>query len=1306
MPQSFEAEPAKAVGAKALPASWTRVAALALVSAATLFAAVLLAYELAVARVPQHRAALEHLVRAHTGLDVRFNELGLRWGWYGPEAVFRRVELGEPGGSSVLLRAPELIVGFDAWRTLRSGQLEAGRITLVTPDIDFERVGSGAARMPGADHSAANLKRARILQRWRGGRIDIEGGTLRLPDPGGSANPFTLQIRRASLRRDTSEWSAYGLVFLPERLGRTARVALRLVGDLGDPRALGGTLRFDGRRLLFAGWRDVLGAVPDVARCLPRAGGGDVELHVDFEQGRIVKADGKVRAGGVEFDAPAWAGAPQPSALQAGAAAASTAGGVLALDYLRGEWRLARRDSGWRVRVEALELAGPAQPSASITATVDAALSGEWVRGKSESAPLQSLAAIGRWLAPHLQLAGVELGGTARDLAFDWNAGRAEGARLQTSARLDDLTLAPPSHAFTLTGLSGQVSGGERELVAELDSRAARLELARAPQYPLQDVRLAARLRISRTERGWQVGLQQLEMQHERARLSINGALSGDLSSWQPSIAARAVLTGADVAFVERLLGEGLGQAFGAGAARLTGGRIESAQFELRGAVGNELLASADANRFSGSVRLRDATLSGGELWPDADGVDARIDWHGSRIHALIEKGRAGPLQLESAKADWDARGERAAHLAARLAGPLQEALAWLRNHPQVQQYTPRIQDIDLAGEALLDLGVTVPAMAANMPAAHTPDIQVRATAVLSRGRLQPAAGIAPIEAVRGTLAFDAGHLLRSTLTGTWLDGPVTLRVSERREHGLPLVAIQGRGLLPARQIVLAATARSAAGENADLEGNIDWSGELAYLPGSDSQPPQWRVRLDSNLVGVASGLAEPLAKAAGAALALHMEALGTAAAAQLRVSLGDRLRGLLALQRGDATTWRIERGDVRFGTTAATLPAEPVVLVEGRVSRLDLPAYIAAWDQLRQDPAAPAVQAQLIAGELWAAGRSYSEVTLLTDRTAAAAELQLQSPDIAGVARWPAGKSGAHPLELHFTRLSVPERTAAGGGLLAALGPATDLVIDDLIWEGHSVGRFAATLVALDDTLDVSDMRLTGSTQEARGTVHCQNTACRLKFSLDSSNAAATLEDFGFRPDLTAAQAALDADVEWQSRPDQSALATLGGRLNMRLEDGVTRAGAVGDTARPERPFALLSVPALVSGMTQPGSQAAGAPQPAPEARQLRFARLEADFDLRAGQASTSNLHFDGDAEILMRGRTGLLAHDYDQQVWILRGEDRLPAAVRRLAPTPRVAAVWLSLRELFTGAPEDRSRAVLRLQGSWDDPVVVAAD
>ena len=141
-----------------------RVAALVAAGVVAFFGIVLLAYELAVARVPQHRAALERLVRAQTGLDIRFDELGLRWGWYGPEAVFRRVELGEPRRSAVLLRAPELVVGFDVWQTLRSGQLEAARITLVAADIDLSR---SAARAGSAAAACARLERRASTARAR-----------------------------------------------------------------------------------------------------------------------------------------------------------------------------------------------------------------------------------------------------------------------------------------------------------------------------------------------------------------------------------------------------------------------------------------------------------------------------------------------------------------------------------------------------------------------------------------------------------------------------------------------------------------------------------------------------------------------------------------------------------------------------------------------------------------------------------------------------------------------------------------------------------------------------------------------------------------------------------------------------------------------------------------------------------------------------------------------------------------------------------------------------------------------------------
>src|SRR5579862_1991967 len=165
-----------------------RAALGALAAAAAAFAAAAITYQLALASIPAHRATLENLVRARTGLDIRFDELGLRWGWYGPEAVFSRVELREPGAPEVLVRAPELTVGVDAWRTLQSGQLEAGRITLVAPDIDITRL-EPSSRAHGAAVSSARSEpwsTGSLLAHWPNGRMDIEGGTLRLPDPAGS----------------------------------------------------------------------------------------------------------------------------------------------------------------------------------------------------------------------------------------------------------------------------------------------------------------------------------------------------------------------------------------------------------------------------------------------------------------------------------------------------------------------------------------------------------------------------------------------------------------------------------------------------------------------------------------------------------------------------------------------------------------------------------------------------------------------------------------------------------------------------------------------------------------------------------------------------------------------------------------------------------------------------------------------------------------------------------------------------------------------------------------------------------------
>ena len=1240
-----------AAGAACPARAGLRWAAWVLGGATILGAVVLSAWELAAARVPQHRAALEELIRQQTGLSVSFSQLGVRWGWYGPEAVFHSVALGEPGGRGALLRAPQLIVGLDAWRMVRSGRLEAGRITLVNPDIDLGAgAGLAGARAGGAGHEPVPSAGARLLSRWRDGRIDIQGGTLRWPRAG-APSPLTLSVRHAQLRRLASAWTADALVLLPASLGASAHLALQMTGDPARPAGLTGTLSFEGRMLEFAGWRALV-EYPPLQRYLPQAGRGNLELHTEFAQGSILGADGTVLAQALEWRAPLAAAA------------------ALTVERLSGAWRLARLGGHWRFEAHALEIGAPA--SAPTTLSVDAATDAAWARGTLQSAPLPVVAAIARWYAPQLPLAQVALSGAVRELTFDWNARRPGGVRLRTSAQLENLTLATPARDMVLTGLTGHVAGADARLVADLQAHAAQLTLAREQRVSLDNLAIAARLAIAADGGGWQVSTDDLEVRRAQLSVTASGAIGAAGAGRQPQINAHVAVKDADVALLARLLGARALAAFGAPAAQLTAGRIASADLEWRGP-----LAAAQppwtpgGTGFRGAVGLRDATLAGSDPWPDTQHLDARIEWHGPSMHAAIDGGQVGTFQLVAASAEWDARG-RAMHLAGRVTGSAQQALAWLRQHPQLSAYASGLQDVDLRGDTLLDVDILV----------RQPRERTRVTAVLDGAQLRAVAGLPPIDALRGTLAFTAGHLQPSTLTGQWLGGPVSLGVAERRETGVTALAIFGRGLVDVRQALLAA----GASDDAQLAGNAEWSALLTFLPATDAGGPRWRVRADSNLIGVASGLPEPFGKAPGALLPLHVEVQAGADAGQLRLSLGDRLHAWAALSRS-GELWRIERGTVRLASTAPTPPAEPGLLLEGRISRLDLPAYLALWRQIGRDAALPALRARLTTSQLIVGERSYPEVSLAAQASRAGGQLQLQSADFSGTVRWPAAVSGAHPALVQLARLNLaqPGDAALGAGMLAALAPAAQLSIDALQWQGHPIGRFDALLAAQADALEVSELHLAGDNEDTRGTLQCRDGVCRLQFSLDSRNAAATLSAFGFRPELDASHGRLQGELQWPQQAPTS-LATLDGRLHMQLEQGVTRAGAPSAGV----PFALLAVPALTKGMS-PG---------------LSFSSLTADFVLHDGQATTSDLHFDGDAEILVRGRTGLLAQDYDEQAWILRGEERLPAALRRLGPTPKVAAVWLSLRELFNGSAADRSRAALRLRGTWVEPIVTPAE
>jgi uncharacterized protein YhdP len=291
---------------------------------------------------------------------------------------------------------------------------------------------------------------------------------------------------------------------------------------------------------------------------------------------------------------------------------------------------------------------------------------------------------------------------------------------------------------------------------------------------------------------------------------------------------------------------------------------------------------------------------------------------------------------------------------------------------------------------------------------------------------------------------------------------------------------------------------------------------------------------------------------------------------------------------------------------------------------------------------------------------------------------------------RWPEGGDAQQPARLELARFDAAQVTELlqAGAQAAALAPLTRLAVEDLRWQGHPVGRFSALVTNAAGDLTFSEARLTGGSEDARGSAGCRGNSCSASFSLDSTDAQATLASYGLRPELEARRGNLSGELHWR-RDEASPLATLSGNLHMLLTEGATRLPAK-DAGSP---FPLFVVPALLGGIA---AEHAAAPT-------VHFARLAASFELHDGVASTADLHLDGDAEILVRARLGLVARDYEAEAFVLRGEERLPKPLRGLGPTPKVAAAWLALRDWLSGGGE-RTRIELRLRGTWDDPIVSA--
>ena len=245
----------------------------------------------ALARVDQQRTGIEQFLRDRTGLEVRFANLHIQLGFYGPEAVFRDVEFRRPGVNTPLLRAQSVTARFEYFRVLRSGELQPGLITLRDADVYLDSIGvapaasgrlAAASSAPQALSLLAALERssfehaAQFAAALPEARLRFESVALHLRRSPQTVDTWLLQSPLISVDKSSFGLRMVGTVRLPERLGDSVWFRLEAPQQL----TAGGTLQLRTRGLAVMPWRELAAISAEV--------GGQLDLQVDarWSQGR------------------------------------------------------------------------------------------------------------------------------------------------------------------------------------------------------------------------------------------------------------------------------------------------------------------------------------------------------------------------------------------------------------------------------------------------------------------------------------------------------------------------------------------------------------------------------------------------------------------------------------------------------------------------------------------------------------------------------------------------------------------------------------------------------------------------------------------------------------------------------------------------------------------------------------------------------------------------------------------------------------------------------------------------------------
>ncbi|WP_266156379.1 YhdP family protein [Dyella silvatica] len=1214
---------------------------------------------------------------------VTFASMDGRWQGSGPSFTLRDMTIaaGAGGGSPLHIPETELKLDFGGWllpsRHLlnlyaRGLQLDLAR------DADGTWHINGIGMASGSDRQQVSFRGLSVGLWLNDVRLDITDGRV--------DKHYTLIADQLRLSRQAGRI----------RVG----AILRREGAVGVLHGAG-SFREDGAdgRLWLAG-SDVdlhgLLAGVDLGGYTAESGRGAIASWLDWRQAKVVRNLTRFDLNNLAMTSP-----------DGGKALVSGLHGLAELRFVDAgsEFRWAGDDGSALVAV--LSKSGTEQARADVAAqNLQIAPLLPWLALKPHMSPQ-----LAQWLGagkPH---------GSLTHAAVRWS--QPNGLEY-IEAGFNDIGIDPAGKLPGVNSLHGQLRGDAESFALELPAQAATLSFPHTFRKPFVLSKLASQAAFWHEDDAWHIGLDALDFDGGTYSGQARGEVALPDAGGRPFMDLYAALNHTDVEAAKLFWPiDSMSQASIDWLDRaLVSGSIDSGSVLVRGDLRDWPFRNNEG-RFEAHAEISNLSLDYGKDWPRAEGITAVASFVNNGMLVETSSGQTLGNKVDRAVALIPDFANGLLDLNVSGSGTGASLMELVRKSPIGNRQADTLSKLNLSGTGSFDFHLMLPLKAAK-------DFSLTGNTQLTDMDLNAPEWGLKLEKITGPASFDGHGFRADALDARFRGQPSKLNLAIAGATGRPDTSLSAQ-----------LSGRYSISELIQGYSELAWMNQVTggrsdFVIGFDITHPvgindtAQTLTIDSSLVGSTLSLPVPIKKSEAGALPLHLTLGLPVSGGDLQVALGQVSRARFRLPAGPG---KPVAATIAVGSRMPDSLPDKGMRFRGHAAHLDVSGWVQyiAGGSGGEAPSLDSLDITADKAELFGhdfpnmrsqAVPDTDALTVDVDSEAVAGRFNVPSADLRrrGVTArlqhlyWPKdvaakgrpasstkqGDAAAEAGEPVTAAPPAPPAHPENTGVNPSALPPFHLWIGDLRFGDAKLGEARLETWPTDHGMHIDQVRALSSSVQVNaagdwnGTPSDSRTHLRIDFTAE--NLGQMLSAFGFEGLFSGGKTRAQIDATWPGAPSAMDMANMDGKLSVNVTDGRIPEVAPGGVGRL---FGLVSIVELPRRLTLDFGDVFG--------KGLAFDSIAGDFQLAHGNATTSNLEIHGPAaEISIKGRTGLRAKDYDQEVHVLPHVGNSLPIVGAVVGGPIGAAAGFVVQGLLGRGLSHAAGARYRITGTWDKPVM----